>query len=42
MSGRQKSTTVQKQLGHASAEMTPKYQRRRDSFQVNLTKASGL
>ncbi|NSZ61037.1 site-specific integrase (plasmid) [Agrobacterium tumefaciens] len=33
---------VQKQLGHASAEMTRKYQRRRDRFLVNLTKASGL
>ncbi|MCK9552913.1 site-specific integrase [Aquamicrobium sp.] len=33
---------VQKQLGHASAEMTRKYQRRRDRFKVNLTKASGL
>jgi integrase len=33
---------VQKQLGLASAEMTRKYQRRRDRFRVNLTKASGL
>ncbi|RWK58334.1 site-specific integrase [Mesorhizobium sp.] len=33
---------VQKQLGHASAAMTRKYQRRRDRFRVNLTKASGL
>jgi integrase len=33
---------VQKQLGHASAEMTRKYQRRRDRFRMNLTKASGL
>jgi integrase len=33
---------VQKQLGHASAEMPRKYQRRRDRFRVNLTKASGL
>ncbi len=33
---------VQKQLGHSSAEMTRKYQRRRDRFRVNLTKASGL
>lgn len=31
---------VQKQLGHASAEMTRRYQRRRDRFRVNLTKAS--
>ena len=33
---------VQKQLGHASAEMTRRYQRRRDQFRVNLTKAAGL
>ncbi|MCZ8548464.1 site-specific integrase [Mesorhizobium qingshengii] len=33
---------VQRQLGHASAEMTRRYQRRRDRFRVNLTKASGL
>lgn len=33
---------VQKQLGHVSAEMTRRYQRRRDRFRVNLTKASGL
>jgi integrase len=33
---------VQKQLGHASAEMTRKYQRRRDRFRVNLTRAAGL
>lgn len=33
---------VQKQLGNASAEMTRKYQRQRDRFRVNLTKASGL
>ena len=33
---------VQKQLGHASAEQTRGYQRRRDRFRVNLTKASGL
>ncbi|MFV0245819.1 MAG: tyrosine-type recombinase/integrase [Qingshengfaniella sp.] len=33
---------VQKQLGHASAEMTRRYQRRRDRFRVNLTKAAGL
>jgi integrase len=33
---------VQKQLGHASAEMTRRYQRRRDKFRVNLTKAAGL
>ncbi|WP_420024530.1 tyrosine-type recombinase/integrase (plasmid) [Cereibacter azotoformans] len=33
---------VQKQLGHASAQMTRRYQRRRDRFRVNLTKAAGL
>lgn len=33
---------VQKQLGHTSAEMTRRCQRRRDRFRVNLTKASGL
>jgi len=33
---------VQKQLGHASVEMTRRYQRRRDRFRVNLTKASRL
>jgi integrase len=33
---------VQKQLSHASAEMTRRYQRRRDRFRVNLTTAAGL
>jgi len=33
---------VQKHLGHASAELTRRYQRRRDRFRVNLTKAAGL
>jgi integrase len=33
---------VQKHLGHASAEMTRRYQRRLDRFRVNLTKAAGL
>ena len=33
---------VQKHLGHASAEMTRRYQRRRDRFRVNLSKAAGL
>lgn len=33
---------VQKQLGHASAEMTRRYQRRRDRFRINLSKAAGL
>ena len=33
---------VQNQLGHASPEMTRLYQRRRDRFRVNLTKAAGL
>ncbi|MGJ0505208.1 MAG: tyrosine-type recombinase/integrase [Methylocystis sp.] len=35
-------THVQKHLGHASAEMTRRYQRKRDRFRVNLTKAAGL
>lgn len=33
---------VQKLLGHTSAEMTRRYQRRRDRFRVNLTRAAGL
>lgn len=33
---------VQKQLGHASPQMTRRYQRRRDRFRVNLTRAAGL
>lgn len=33
---------VQKHLGHVTAEMTRRYQRRRDRFRVNLTKAVGL
>ncbi len=33
---------VQKHLGHASAEMTRRYQRKRDRFKVNLSKAAGL
>ncbi len=33
---------VQKHLGHSSAEMTRRYQRKRDRFRVNLTKAAGL
>lgn len=33
---------VQKHLGHATAEMTRRYQRKRDRFRVNLTKAAGL
>ena len=33
---------VQKHLGNASAELTRRYQRRRDRFRVNLTKAAGL
>ena len=33
---------IQRHLGHASAEMTRRYQRRRDRFRVNLTKAAGL
>ena len=33
---------VQRYLGHASAEMTRRYQRKRDRFKVNLTRAAGL
>ena len=33
---------IQKQLGHASPEMTRRYQRNRDRFRVNLTKAAEL
>jgi integrase len=34
---------IQKHLGHASAEMTRRYQRKRDDrFTINLTKAAGL
>ncbi|MCA0043347.1 tyrosine-type recombinase/integrase [Celeribacter litoreus] len=33
---------IQKHLGHASVEMTRRYQRRRDRFRINLTKAAGL
>lgn len=33
---------IQKQLGHTTAEQTRAYQRRRDQFRVNLTKAAGL
>ena len=33
---------IQKQLGHASPQMTRRYQRRRDRFRINLTKAAGL
>lgn len=33
---------VQKQLGHASAEMTRRYQRRGDRFRVNLTRHQGF
>lgn len=33
---------VQRQLGHASVDMTRRYQRRRERFRVNLTKAAGL
>jgi len=33
---------VQRQLGHASAEMTRRAQHRRDRFRVNLTRAAGL
>jgi integrase len=33
---------VQRQLGHASVEMTRRYQRRKERFRVNLTRAAGL
>ena len=33
---------VQKQLGHVSPEMTRRYQRRRERFRVNLSRAAGL
>jgi integrase len=33
---------IQKQLGHASAEMTRGYRQNRERFAVNLTKAAGL
>lgn len=33
---------VQRQLGHATVEMTRRYQRARDRFRVNLTRAAGL
>ncbi|PJN92678.1 hypothetical protein CNY89_27595, partial [Amaricoccus sp. HAR-UPW-R2A-40] len=33
---------VQKRLGHASAEMIRRHQRRRDRDRVNLTKAEGM
>jgi integrase len=33
---------VQRHLGHASAEMTRRYRRKRDRFKVNLTRAAGL
>ena len=33
---------MQRQLGHASIEMTRRYQRKRERFTVNLTKAAGL
>jgi integrase len=33
---------IQKQLGHASAEMTRSYRQQKERFRVNLTKAAGL
>ena len=33
---------VQRQLGHTTVTMTRRYQRDRDRFRVNLTKAAGL
>ncbi len=33
---------IQKHLGHSAPEMTRRYQRNRDRFRVNLTRAAGL
>ena len=33
---------AQRQLGHASVDMTRRYQRRKERFRVNLTRAAGL
>jgi len=33
---------TQKQLGHVSPTMTRRYQRQRERFRINLTKAAGL
>jgi integrase len=33
---------VQKHLGHASPDMTRRYQRQKDRFKINLTQAAGL
>jgi len=33
---------IQKQLGHVSAEITRRYQRRWDRFRINPTKSAGL
>jgi integrase len=33
---------VQRHLGHTTAEMTRRYQRRGERFKINLTKAAGL
>jgi hypothetical protein len=41
MSAEAKECIVQHYLGHA-AEMTRRYQRRRDRFLINLTRAAGL
>ena len=40
--GADRGSPCAKTLGHASAEMTRRYQRKRDRFKVNLTKAAGL
>jgi integrase len=37
-----KEADVQRQLGHTSVQTTRGYQRRRERFRVNLTKAAGL
>jgi len=41
-SARIEEAHVQRHLGHASAEMTRRYQRKRERFKVNLTRAAGL
>lgn len=41
-SARTDEAHIQRHLGHASAEMTRRYQRHRDRFRVNITKAAGL
>jgi integrase len=35
-------TKVQRQMGHATPQMTQRYRRRRERWDVNFTKAAGL